>query len=104
MASNTPPPGVVDQVARAVADPDHPIVLDEKGQLRGEDINRVIVAYDTFRMGAEPGTWMRNPDTGAMAIRVDDPERGVVWQVTASDGIISYDTEPSLSAPWVELG
>jgi hypothetical protein len=101
--SNTPSAGVVGQVTAAVADSDNPVELDENGQLRPETVNAVIAAYDAFRLGAEPGTKMQNPDTGALAIRVDDPERGAVWKTISSGGEIGYDTQPSLPAPWTSL-
>jgi hypothetical protein len=95
--SNTPSPGLVTQVTNAVSDPENDEVVSEA------TVASIIAAYDTFRLGAEPGMKMQNPDTGALAIRVDDPERGAVWKTISSEGQVGYDTQPSLPAPWTEL-
>jgi hypothetical protein len=93
--TNTPSAGLVTQVTNAVSDPEH--------ELSEETVARIIVAYDTFRLGADVGTQMQNPDTGALAVRVDDPERGAVWKTISSSGEVGYDTQPSLPTPWTDL-
>lgn len=96
--SNTPSAGVVTQVTNAVSDPENDAVA-----LSEETVAAVIAAYDTFRLGAELGTKMQNTKTGALAVRVDDPERGAVWKTISAEGEIGYDTQPSLPAPWAPV-
>lgn len=95
MESNTPPEGLVDQVTRAVADPEHPIELDE-GQLTPDVVSRVIVAYQSFIAGEPVGTLKREHTTQSIALRVDDPSQGPCWRVTTTDGSTHTDMRPTL--------
>ncbi|QZT61234.1 hypothetical protein [Mycolicibacterium austroafricanum] len=84
MTSNTPSAELVSHVKSLVGDED----------LSSEQVNRVIVAYQAVYAGAELGTVMMNPKTGAIAKRVDVD--GVhKWQVL-DDGGMSFDTRPTL--------
>ena len=83
MKSNTPAAQLVKHVKTLMGD-----------ELSEEQINRVIVAYKATFEGAAVGTVMMNPDTGAVAKRVDVD--GVhKWQVLGDNGM-SFDMRPDL--------
>jgi hypothetical protein len=98
---NAPPPGLIDQVTRAVADQDHPVELVD-GQLQAEDIARIIVAYQTFLQGEPIGTVKMDPESNAVAMRVDDPNQGPCWRVTRPDGSQYTELQPTL-ADWTSV-
>lgn len=88
--SNTPTKTLVARVKTLVGD----------DELTTEQINRVIVAYQNVFAGAEVGTVMMHPDTGAIAKRVavDGVHK---WQIL-SDGGTVFDTRPTLEG-WDEI-
>lgn len=82
--SNGPSAELVAHVRAAVGD----------DGLTAEQINRVITAFQAAHEGAELGTVMIHPETGAVAKRVS--VEGVhKWRVMDDDGF-SFDTRPTL--------
>lgn len=88
--TNTPPASLVQSVTTALAE-GAPAV-----DLTTEQVTSVIVAYETFKAGEPAGTLKRDPDTGAFALRVDDPNQGPCWKVTTPDGSQHTDMQPTL--------
>lgn len=83
MTSNTPSPQLVSYVTASLGD-----------GLTEEQVNRVIVAYQTASAGAPLGTVMIHPDTGVVAKRVNVD--GVhKWQIV-DDGTLQFDERPTL--------
>lgn len=60
-----------------------------------DQVRRVLAALDGVREGAEIGTVVQDPKSGAVACRVS--EAGVpLWRVTALDGSCWRDVQPRL--------
>jgi hypothetical protein len=68
--------------------------------LTDEQVQRVLESWNRVREGDPVGTVRRDPQSGAVAHRVD--HEGVhLWRVSAPDGSQHNDMQPSL--PWPEL-
>lgn len=84
--SNTPPEGLVEHVKTLAAEDD---------DLTSEQVNRVIVAYQSVYDGEPVGTVRVDRTTGAVAQR--DVIDGVhKWRVLTPGADPHFDTRPSL--------
>jgi hypothetical protein len=73
----------------------------EDGEVLPSFVRRVLTAWQEIRNGDPVGTTRRNPDTGAIAHRVND--NGLhLWRISAPDGTQYNDTQPTLD--WPKLG
>ena len=71
------------------------------GDITEDQVRRVLAAVDQVQEGATVGTLMQDPETQAIAVRVN--QSGVpVWKVTTMNGDSWVDTQPRLDG-WVTL-
>jgi hypothetical protein len=71
------------------------------GDMTEDQVRRVLAAREMVHSGSPVGTVMRDPKTGAVALRVT--ENGVgVWQVSTPAGDKWVDMQPTLNG-WTQL-
>ncbi len=76
-------------------------VADAVGDVTVAQAAAVIAAWHTIHEGDPPGTIRKDPETGAVAMRVEDGPVHV-WRVNLPDGSQYNDLQPTL--PWPKLG
>jgi hypothetical protein len=70
------------------------------GGITPEQVAAVIAAWHAIHDGDPVGTVRRDPETGAVGIRVED-QGYHLWRVTVPNGEFYNDLQPTL--PWPEL-
>lgn len=101
--SNTPESVLVSRVTATLADDE--VTCPEcshKFALTETQANRVIVAYDTIKMGGEPLGVRKVGPAGQIALRVDSL-KGPLWKIVQPDGGVIENMEPDLPADWIVL-
>lgn len=84
----------LEQIAQVASEADTPITRNQ--------VAAVLAAYRNIMSGDPIGTIRRDPESGAMAMRVSD--NGLqLWRVNAPDGSQYNDLQPHLPWPIVEL-
>jgi hypothetical protein len=71
------------------------------GDVTAEQVGAIMAAYWAIFDGDPVGTIRRDPDTGAVAVRVEDNGMNL-WRVNGPDGEQYNDLQPTL--PWPVLG
>jgi hypothetical protein len=84
---------ILAQIAKVASEADETITVNQ--------VAAVLAAYKAIHEGDPLGTIRKDPDTGAIAIRVTD--NGLhLWRITPPDEPVYNDLQPTL--PWPELG
>jgi hypothetical protein len=71
------------------------------GEIDANKVAAVIAAYHAIQEGDPLGTVRRDPETGAVALRVEDGGFHL-WRVNLPNGEFYNDTQPTL--PWPPIG
>ena len=85
----------LEQIASLATEPDaeHPLTANEAAA--------VIAAYHNVTAGDPVGTMRRDPETGAIALKVNS-EGLLMWRVSVPDGSQYNDLQPTLDWPKIE--
>jgi hypothetical protein len=87
----------LEQIAQVASEVDRP----ERAPYTGADVANILAAYVNVMEGDPVGTILRNPETGAVAVRavVDGLH---IWRVSAPDGDQYNDLQPRLEG-WEKI-
>ena len=87
-----------DNTLQQIAD----VASEQSAAITVPQVAAVLAAYKAILEGDPLGTMRRDPDTGAIAIRVID--NGLhIWRVTPHDAPVYNDLQPTLPWPKVEI-
>lgn len=91
----TPPmleDATLEQIAQVASEADVPLTKNQAAA--------VIAAYHNVLDGDPVGTMRKDPETGAVALKVIDNGL-MIWRISCKDGTFYNDTQPTL--PWPEI-
>jgi len=79
-------------------------IASEEGEpLTGNQAAALIAAYHNVVSGDPVGTMRRDPETGAIALKVAAPDGLLMWRVSVPDGTQYNDLQPTLTWPLLEV-
>jgi len=80
------------------------VASEEGGEpLTGNQAAALIAAYHNVISGDPVGTMRRDPETGAIALKVQDPGGLMLWRISVPDGTQYNDLQPTLTWPLLEV-
>ena len=89
-----PSDATIEQIAQVASEADTPITTAQ--------VSAVIAAYHNVTSGDPVGTMRHNPESGAIAIRVNQ-EGLILWRVSDPNGDFYNDLQPTLDWPEVKI-
>jgi hypothetical protein len=89
-----PSDATIEQIAQVASEADTPITTAQ--------VSAVIAAYHNVTGGDPVGTMRHNPESGAIAIRVNQ-EGLILWRVSDPNGDFYNDLQPTLDWPEVKI-
>lgn len=79
------------------------IASEEHESLTGKQAAAIIAAYHNVMDGDPVGTMRRDPETGAVALKVAASDGLLMWRVNVPDGSQYSDLAPTLPWPVLEV-
>jgi len=83
----------LEQIASIATEPDTEVPIT------ANQVAAIIAAYHNVISGDPVGTMRRDPETGAIALKVAAPDGLLMWRVSVPDGTQYNDLQPTLTWP-----